>query len=72
MGNIFNIEEYCKDTKSTLSMQDVEINDYNKDYVILVAKGANAKYPVPTFAKLYLGIQRVAIYHALIVMLIQI
>ena len=33
MGNIFNIEEYCKDTKSTLSMQDVEINDYNKDYV---------------------------------------
>ena len=42
MGNIFNIEEYCKDTKSTLSMQDVEINDYNKDYVILVAKETGA------------------------------
>lgn len=42
MGNIFNIEEFCKDTKSNFSMQDVEINDYNRDYVILVAKETGA------------------------------
>ena len=46
MGNIFNIEEYCKDTKSTLSMQDVEINDYNKDYVILVAPKIRNYHPI--------------------------
>lgn len=42
MERIFNIEEYCKDSECILSMQDVEVNDYNKDYVILVAKETGA------------------------------
>ena len=54
MGNIFNIEEYCKDTKSTLSMQDVEINDYNKDYVILVAKETGAWATINTVSYTHL------------------
>lgn len=42
MENVFNIEEYCKDSDCILSMQDVKVNDYNKDYVILVAKETGA------------------------------
>lgn len=42
MKGICNIEEYCKDGENTLSMQGVEVNDYNRDYVILVAKETGA------------------------------
>ena len=42
MEKLFNIEEYSKDINSILSMKDVEIKDYNKDYVILIDKETGA------------------------------
>ena len=42
MEKLFNIEEYCKDINSILSMKDVEINDSDKEYVILIAKESGA------------------------------